>query len=313
MSIKKNTSNIPFESQSYSDDSYQNNIYSHIPCYNNISYNQNRNIISNGINQTILGDGNSIDNSTFNPSYLNFFNIPSINEIERPTNVGTKEENNQEEPIVKNENLKFTIMKPGRKKKSENAKSEHNKFSDDILRRKVKCIILKKLMKFINEKIYKMYDGNIGHNIFKKELLTINGNQNSNATIRFNQNFLHKKLGDIFSEKISTKYSNFDANHNKYLIQDLMNEEDEKKRKFFNNYFNLTFLQCLRHYIGEESIDVLNGLTCFNDEKNTIDEDEEYIEILDQYIKTYEKRIMKKKERPKRGIQKVRDKKIFLK
>ena len=74
-----------------------------------------------------------------------------------------------------------------------------------------------------------MYDSNIGHNIFKKQLLTINKNQNSNTTIRFNQNFLHKKLGDILSENISTKYSNFVANHNKYLIKNLTNEKDEKK------------------------------------------------------------------------------------
>ena len=313
MSIKKNTSNNPFESQPYSDDSYQNNELNQIPYYNNISYNQKRNIISNSINQSILGDEKSIDNSTFNPSYLNFFNIQNINELERPTNLGTKEENNKEETNLKNENLKFIIMKPGRKKKSDNAKSEHNKYSDDILRRKVKCIILKKLMKFINEKIYKMYNCNIGNNIFKKQLLIINGNQNSNATIKFNQNFLNKKLGDIFSENISTKYSNFDANHNKNLIKDLMKEKDEKKRKYFNKLFNLTFLQCLRHYIEEESIDALNGLTCFKDEKNTIDKDEEYIEILTQYIKTYEKRIMKKKERPKRGCKKVKDKKYFLK
>ena len=304
MSIKKSTSNNTFEPQSYSDDSYQNNELSQIPCYNNIRFNQNRNIISDNINQSVLEDGNSIGNSTFNPSYLNLFNIQNISEIERPTNIGTKEENIKEEPILKNKNCKFTIMKPGRKKKRDNTKSEHDKFSDDILRRKVKCIILKNIMKYINEKINKMYNGNIGHNIFKKQLLTINGNQNSNATIKFNQNFLYKKLGDIFSEDISTKYLNFDPNHNKYLIKDLMEEKDEKKRKYFNKLFNLTFLQCLRHYIGEESIDELNGLTCFKEEKNTIDEDEEYIEILEQYIKTYEKRIMKKKERSKRGIQK---------
>ena len=64
---------------------------------------------------------------------------------------------------------------------------------------------------------------------FKKQLLTINGNQNSNAIIKFNQNFLNKKLRDIFSKKISTKYTNFDPNHNKNLIKDLMEEEDEKK------------------------------------------------------------------------------------
>ena len=114
MSNKKNTSNNSIESQSYFDDSYQNSAFNQIPSSNNISLNLNDNIISNSINQTILGDGNSIDNSTFNPSYLNIFNIPNINEIERPTNIGTKEENNKESTL-KSKSL-FIIMKPGRKK-----------------------------------------------------------------------------------------------------------------------------------------------------------------------------------------------------
>lgn len=146
-----------------------------------------------------------------------------------------------------------------------------------------------------------MYNGNIGHSIYYKQLLTINGNQNSNAKIRFNQDFLYKTIGDIFSANISTKYTNFTPKHNKNIIETLRKEKDINKRLYFNKLFNLTFLQCLKHYRSEESIDILNGLTCFNEEKNTIDEDEEYIEILEQYIKTYEKRIMKKKERLKRG------------
>ena len=52
-----------------------------------------------------------------------------------------------------------------------------------------------------------------------------------------------------------------------------------------------------------ESIEELNGLICFNEKKNTIDEDEEYIEALSQQFNTYEERIMKKKERKKRKIQ----------
>ena len=147
-----------------------------------------------------------------------------------------------------------------------------------------------------------MYNGNIGYNFFKKELLTINGEQNSNATIEFNQKFLYRTLGDIFSEKISTKYSNYNPNHNKNLIKNLKKEEDQNKRLYFINFFNLTFLQCLNHYIGIESIVELNGLTCFNEDKNTLNEDEKYIEIFSQYIKTYEENIMKKKERKKRKL-----------
>ena len=168
----------------------------------------------------------------------------------------------------------------------------------------MKCIILKSIMNFINEKIKEIYNGNIGHNIYKKELLTIKGDQNSNATIEYNQKFLYKTLGDIFSEKISSKYTNYSPNHNKILIKNLKNEEDDNKRLYFNNFFNLTFLQCLNHYIGIESIVELNGLAIFNENKNTLDEDERYIEFFSQYIRTYEGNIMKKKQRKKRKMQK---------
>ena len=114
MSNKKNASNNPIESQSYFDDSYQNSNFNQVPFSNNISLNLNNNIISNSINQSISGDENSIGSSTFNPSYLNMFNIPNINEIERPTNIGTKEEKNKESTL-KSKSL-FIIMKPGRKK-----------------------------------------------------------------------------------------------------------------------------------------------------------------------------------------------------
>ena len=293
MNFKKNASNNTFEPHYNSDDSYQNNELNQIPSYNNISINLNSNFFSNDKNESILDDGNSISNFQFNPSYLNIFNHPNINEIERPTNEST----------LNNKSLKFATKKLGRKRKSDNAKGVHNKYSDDILRRKVKCILLKDMMIFINEKIYEMYDGDIGHNIYRKELLTINGDQNSNATIKFNQNFLNKTLGDIFSVNISSKYTDYEPNHNKRLIEDLKNEEDETKRLYFNKVFNLTFLQCLNHYIGKESIEELNGLIFFNEKKNTIDEDEEYIEALSQQFNTYEERIMKKKERQKRKIQ----------
>ena len=217
MNFKKNTSNNAFQPQYYSDDSNQNNELNQIPSYNNISINLNDNFFSNDINESILDDGNSINNFQFNPSYLNIFNHPNINEIERPTNEST----------LNNKSLKFVTKKLGRKRKSDNAKSIHNKYSDDILRRKVKCILLKDMMIFINVKMHEMYDGNIGHNIYRKELLTINGDQNSNATIKFNQNFLNKTLGDIFSVNISSKYTDYEPNHNKRLIEDLKNEEAE--------------------------------------------------------------------------------------
>lgn len=297
----KNRSNFTFESKTYSNDTIKNEEFKQTLIDNNFNNVQTKNNILNSIGDSIFEEGTSINNSIYNIFPLNGINDLFNYKKDNQTQSRNKRENIlEEETCLKNKTFKFTIMKPGRKRKNEKMKSEHNKFSDDILRRKVKHLVLKNLMEFINEKIYYMYNGNIGHSIYIKKLLTINGNQNSNATIKFNQNFLKKKLGDIFSVNISTKYTNHDPDHNKKLIKKLKKEEDEKKRIYFIKFFNLTFLQGLRHYIGEEYIDELKGLKCFNEEKNTMNEEEEYIEILDKYIQNYEKNIMKKKERPKK-------------
>ena len=68
--------------------------------------------------------------------------------------------------IKKNKNSKL-----GRKRKNENIKGEHNKFSDDILRKKCKHILLDNISFFINEQIMKLYNNNIGDSYFRKELL----------------------------------------------------------------------------------------------------------------------------------------------
>ena len=58
----------------------------------------------------------------------------------------------------KNKNTKL-----GRKRKGDNKKGKHNRFSDDILRRKCKHILLKFVFIFINEIIKKVYNNNIGN------------------------------------------------------------------------------------------------------------------------------------------------------
>ena len=174
-----------------------------------------------------------------------------------------------------------------------NKPEEHNKFSDDNIRRKCKHLLLKNLLKFINQQIKIIYNGKIGNSIFKKELKIINQKQKSDASIRFNKLFLYKTICDIFSEDISRKYTNLPLNHNKIIINKLMNEEDEYKKMYFVNLFNLKFIQCLKHFIGKEYIPLLDGLKCFNDIKNDIiekyDEDgEEYSQALEYYLNNFE-------------------------
>ena len=120
-------------------------------------------------------------------------------------------------------------------------KQPHNKFSNDILIRKCKYLVIKNTFEFLNKQIKNVYKGNLGRFIFKKELKIINQSQISNSNIDFNKNFMTKTLGDIFSDDISNKYTNFRNNHNKNLIYNLMNEKDENKKKkkkknIFKNY-----------------------------------------------------------------------------
>ena len=230
--------------------------------------------------------------------------------FEKPTNFCSKDEPPKE---LENENdniLKCPVMSPkkkcGRKRKRDDdameEKVEHNKFSDDNVRRRCKHLVLKNSMDFINGSIKRIYNGNIGNGIFKKELQTINQKQMSEATITFNQNFLNKSLGDIFSENISGRYTNLPSNHNKLLILKLMDEQDEEKKDYFNNLFNITFINALKHFNGQIVIPELIGLKCFRDLKDEItnkypEDGEDYYVSLKYYFDNFEEIILNKRAR----------------
>ena len=173
---------------------------------------------------------------------------------------------------------------------------EHTKYSDDNLRRKCKHLVLKYTMDFINEKISCMYDG-VNKGILTKKLLTINQKQTSNATVSFNKKFLYKKIKDIFSEDISSRYTNFLRQHNKNLIYSLINEKDEQKRNYFIDLFNLRFIDCLEHFRGTADFFCLVGLTTFEEIKDQFNDDKDYLEALTKYIYSYEEITNNKKER----------------
>ena len=184
----------------------------------------------------------------------------------------------------------------------------HNKFTDDNLRRKCKHIVLNSIIDIINKKIFSIYEGNIGNNIFKKEILTLNKYQISNANIEFDRIFIHKKLSEILSEKISTRYTNYIPEHNKILIENLRNESDDMKRTFFNKLFDLTFFDCMLHFIGIKKFEELEGMKCFEDIKIELDENEEYVNTILFYLKNYEYIINNKKARKSKKSKNINDK-----
>ena len=225
----------------------------------------------------------------------------NLEEIDNKDNKLPRENNqvkNENEIISnKNDDARNNIILNNSEDNKKNSKQKHNKFSDDNLRKKCKHLVLSSVLEFINNKIFDIYEGNIGNNIYRKELLINNKNQKMNSNIIFNREFIDKKISDIFSEIISTRYTNYLPEHNKLLIERLKNEEDENKRIYFNKLFNLTFNECLNHFIGKKSIDELQGMKCFEVIKDTLGDNPEYIKILRYYLNNFHNIVYNKNPR----------------
>ena len=148
-----------------------------------------------------------------------------------------------------NKNNNFEIKRRSFNDKSDNEgkKMKLAQFSDDNLPKKCRHLLL-----------------NIGNNIYRKESLTLNKSQKSKANLIYERLFVNKKISDILSDNISTRYTNFPPNHNKLLIEKLRKDEDKYKRVYINKLFDLTFKECLGHFIGKNSFEKLEGMKGFD-------------------------------------------------
>ena len=196
-------------------------------------------------------------------------------------------------------------------KKRENDIIKHSsekstKYRYDNLKRECKHLVIENVMKFINDKIYDEYKGNIGNGLTKKKLMKLNQSQKANSDAEFNKTFIRKTLKEILSQNITKQINFYDQDHNKKLIESLLFEKKEK----FEKLFNLTFIECVQHFIGDKHIEELNGLTLFTELKDQIikkhgKEGELYYENLKLFLKDFENKINKAKLRKKRANTKV--------
>lgn len=140
----------------------------------------------------------------------------------------------------------------------------------------------------------------------KKKILDINKQQVAKTNIDYNQKFIKKTIGTILSDTISTRFTNYRPKHNEELIKRLKKEENKNIREYFEKLFNLTFLDCVDHFIGNEKLEILEGMTLFEEmkddhaqlEKRNIDlNDESYLENLKYYFENYESILKAKKSR----------------
>lgn len=206
-------------------------------------------------------------------------------------------------PISNYENITLDIKKSttlGRKARNSDSKV-YDKYSIDNIIRKIKNTLKSYLRNFINDVIYRVYKGKIGHGPLKMELKSP---ESKTKNVKENQELLYKKLKDLFSIDISGKYSNYFNYHNKKIISNLLNEKNEEIRKIFENIFNLTFLECLNHFTGKYYIKELEGLKTLNEVFKIYENEPEYLKMVHFYAYNYEGILFRKKPRNGRKKQK---------
>jgi len=155
----------------------------------------------------------------------------------------------------------------------------------DTLRKNIKRKVLKYSMKFINENITNK----------KYRIKKIEPNQVENVKVDFEQIFMYKTLGDIFSAKVSSKYTSITdpENYNKNRIQKLRSS-NEKLR----NIFDITFIVCLEHFFCKSNKEELNGMKTCEDEDISYKNKEEQKDIIN-YGKVYKEKVSQ--SIPRRG------------
>ena len=205
-------------------------------------------------------------------------NIINFNNIDKKTIIPS--EKNIEENFINQK------RKQGRKKKDSLEEGQHNKKTFDNILRRIKNSLLNSFRILLNSKIKNAYN-------FKKlrkkwKLLKINPKHARNSNIEFNKVFIHKSLKEIFSEETTIK-NLCNRDHNKILIEQLLNEKNTEKRKIFEILFNLTFLDLMKYSVGERpDLIELQGLSLSQKLLNEMALDEEYSELIFDILKNIE-------------------------
>lgn len=236
------------------------------------------------------------NHSFIQPEKIGTFNFPeSINE-DNKQNITLNSTN--EIYFYNNANILLNNKRNDNNKKQS---SKHTKYSYDNLKRECKHLVIENVMKFINNKIYEVYEGNIDNGLLKKKLLKLNQAQKTNADVEFNKIFINKTLKDILSQNITKQITLYEPDHNKKVIDKIISE----KKDIFEKIFNLTFIQCLDHFIENKKIEELNGLTLYSELKEEIinkyeNDGESYYENLKLFLKQFQNKINCAKSRKKR-------------
>ena len=261
------------------------------------------------LNKTVDESIVNLDYPNYDPLFIQNDDSSLIKTIRNEFPIPLFYNDNDENSTGENGNIRNDIKKKnnkklGRKTKGEKSnENEHNKYSFDNKLRKCKRMIIYELFHYINEKIYSLYNSKIGQGTDIKKLQILKYEQIQNTKIDFNKAFLDKTLKDILSDELSKRVNNHKPNHNKILIDKLTSEDTQAIKDYFNGLFNLTFLDCLKYFRGENNDEYIyiQGLKRFTDlEKDDQflkENEKEYIDELRKFINDLEITLKNKKGR----------------
>ena len=246
-SILNNSSFFEKENPSFNDEKYINNILRE----QNIGINKKPSnvksekvndfyFLSNKTNQKVTSISQKNTNN-YQTTKVKKNNTNNINE----TNISNNSNNNN------NQNNTFIS------KKRKFTETNEEPFVLDKYIKKIRTMILNKLFIFINLLIKDAYNNKIGQGICKKQLLPIKKNNLSHSCVEDDKDILNKTLKEIFSS-ISERYTFCLKTHNEELIDELRNSQN--KGNYFQELFDLSFLDCIQHIRGTKNLELLDGL-----------------------------------------------------
>ena len=207
----------------------------------------------------------------------------------------TKQTNELSKEDLKNIHSHIKKAK-GRKLKNSKDQGFHNKFTFDNIIRKIKAISMQSFFNFFNNKIKEVYKDSEVKSLWG--LKKLNQSQIKNSNIEYNRLFFEKSLKDIFSDNITTKWKTEEKDHNKKLIEKLLNEENKEKKIIFEKILNYKFIDIVKYLRGErEGLDELKGLDFDEYMWKKIKRDENYLKDFKYNMENIEKLIQNKKPR----------------
>ena len=198
----------------------------------------------------------SLNENDLNTEYLNDKRIYEI--ITNNTEIKTKSLNIKKKNKISDKHIKekiFRIKKIrnilGRRKLNQpqlySYGANHTKFGEDNIVRKIKIYFTNSTMKYINKKYIEF----LGKKSKKRLLGRIKPNFTIVWTKKENQEYLAKKIRDIFSEKLSTKCRRFPNNYNQKQIAKIL---ENGKAKEVINILNTSVQDMFEKYISQDNI-----------------------------------------------------------